>query len=146
GVELGGEVGYQVRFDRRCGPDTRLLLVTPGILLRQLQDDPFLERVGAVVFDEFHERGLESDLALGMVRLIQQTVRPELRLVVMSATFGAEEAAAYLGGCPVVESAGRLHPVEVVYEPRPDDVPWPAAAARAVARLLPRTEGDVLVF
>src|SRR5262245_38055132 len=146
GVELGGPVGYQVRFDRRSGPDTRLLFVTPGILLRQLQDDPFLERIGAVVFDEFHERGLEIDLALGMVRLIQQTVRPELRLLVMSATFGVEEAAAYLGGCPIVESAGRLHPVEILYEPRPDDVSWPVAVSRAVARWLGRTTGDLLVF
>src|SRR5207244_764791 len=78
GVRLGGEVGYHVRFDRQAGPETRVLTVTPGILLRLLHDDPFLESTGAVVFDEFHERGLDADLTLGMVRLIQQTVRPEL--------------------------------------------------------------------
>src|SRR5207302_3981808 len=86
GRRLGDEVGYHVRFDRQAGPHTRILVVTPGILLRVLQDDPYLESAGAVVFDEFHERGLESDLALGLVRLVQQTVRPELRVVVMSAT------------------------------------------------------------
>ncbi len=95
-----------------------------------LHDDPFLESAGAVVFDEFHERGLESDLALGMVRLIQQTVRPELRIVVMSATLAVEAVAAYLGGCPVVASEGRQYPVEIRYEPRPEHRPWPAAAAR----------------
>src|SRR5439155_18860961 len=77
GTRLGDDVGYHVRFDRQAGPRTRVLAVTPGILLRLLQDDPYLETTGVVVFDEFHERGLESDLALGMVRLVQQTVRPE---------------------------------------------------------------------
>src|SRR6266852_3919188 len=73
GGRLGDEVGYQVRFDRCCGPQTRILAVTPGVFLRYLYDDPFLEPTAAVLFDEFHERGLESDLALGMVRLVQQT-------------------------------------------------------------------------
>ena len=91
-VVLGEEVGYQVRFDDRAGPKTRLRIVTDGILLRMLQTDPFLESVGAVVFDEFHERGLNVDLALGMVRRIQQTVRPDLRIVVMSATLGLGSA------------------------------------------------------
>ena len=91
---------------------------TPGVLLRYLHDDPYLESTGVVIFDEFHERGLESDLALGMVKLMRQTVRPDLRVVVMSATIDVEPIAAYLGGCPVVASEGRLFPVEIVYEPR----------------------------
>src|SRR6516164_2747200 len=119
GGRLGDEVGYHVRFDRQCGPNTRILVVTPGILIRLLDDDPFLESTRVVLFDEFHERGLESDLALGMVRLVQQTVRPELRIVVMSATLAVESVSAYLGGCPSVAGEGRLHPVEIVYEPRP---------------------------
>src|SRR5438132_2868051 len=86
GGRVGDEVGYHVRFDRQASPHTRILVVTPGILLHLLHDDPFLESAGVVLFDEFHERGLDSDLALGMLRLVQQTVRPELRLVVMSAT------------------------------------------------------------
>jgi ATP-dependent helicase HrpB len=146
GGAVGDEVGYHVRFDRRAGPRTRLLVVTPGILLRLLTDDPFLESTGAVVFDEFHERGLESDLALGMVRLVQQTVRPDLRVVVMSATLAAGPVADYLGGCPVVAGEGRLFPVEILHEPRPESCPWPAAAARAAGRLLDRTPGDLLVF
>ena len=100
----------------------------------------------SVIFDEFHERGLESDLALGMVRLVQQTVRPELRLVVMSATLAVAPLAAYLGDCPIVASEGRLYPVEIVYEPKPDSQHWPAAAAARAVRLLERTDGDLLVF
>jgi ATP-dependent helicase HrpB len=89
---------------------------------------------------------LESDLALGMARLLQQTVRPDLKLVVMSATLAGEALSAYLGDCPVVVSEGRLFPVEVTYQPRPQPTPWPEAAADAVAELLPRTAGGVLVF
>jgi len=146
GGRLGDEIGYQVRFDRQYGPNTRILAVTPGILIRLLQEDPFLESVGAVLFDEFHERSLDNDLALGMVRLVQQTVRSDLRIVVMSATLAVEEVSAYLGGCPVVVSEGRLHPVEILYQPRPADRPWPVAVAQAVGQMLERTEGDLLVF
>ncbi len=146
GGRLGDEVGYQVRFDRCYGPQTRILVVTPGILLRLLQDDPFLEATGTVVFDEFHERGLESDLSLGMVRLLQQTVRPELRIVVMSATLAVEAVAAYLGGCPIVAAEGRQYPVVIRHEPRPEHRPWPLAAAQATERLLDQTAGDLLVF
>ena len=146
GGRLGDEVGYQVRFDRRYGPQTRVLVVTPGILLRMLQDDPFLESAGAVLFDEFHERSLENDLALGMVRLVQQTVRPELRLVVMSATLAVGPVSAYLGGCPVITGEGRPYPVDIHYEPKPEQPSWPVAVARAVERLLDRTDGDILAF
>ncbi len=146
GERVGGTIGYHVRFDRQAGPDTRLLVVTPGILLRRLLDDPFLESVRILMFDEFHERGLDSDLALGIARLLQQTVRPDLKLVVMSATLAVDPVAAYLGGCPIVASEGRLHPVEIRYEPRSLQDPWPDAAAQATERLLERTDGDVLVF
>jgi ATP-dependent helicase HrpB len=143
---LGDEIGYQVRFDRRSGPQTRLLAVTPGILLRRLLDDAFLENVSTVVFDEFHERGLESDLALGMVRLLQQTVRPDLRIVVMSATLAADPVASYLGGCPIRSSEGRSHPVQVIYQARPTHEPVSVAATAAVRQLLDQTPGDLLVF
>jgi ATP-dependent helicase HrpB len=146
GGRVGDTIGYHVRFDRQAGPNTRILVVTPGILLRMLHDDPYLESVGAVVFDEFHERGLESDLALGLARLIQQTVRPELRVVVMSATIDTDKVAAYFGDCPLVISEGRLHPVEIRYEPRTPDQTWPVAVAAAVERLLRQTDGDVLTF
>lgn len=143
---LGEEIGYHVRFDRQCGPKTRILVVTPGILLRLLHEDPYLESTCVVIFDEFHERGLESDLALGMVRLVQQTVRPELRIGVMSATLAVESVSAYLGNCPILASEGRLFPVEIIHEARAETQPWPQAVARAVERTLDRTAGDLLVF
>jgi ATP-dependent helicase HrpB len=146
GGRVGDEVGYQVRFERCAGPHTRLVAVTPGILLRMLHDDPFLEAAGAVVFDEFHERSLDNDLALGLVRLVQTTVRPELQVVVMSATLEVEPVARYLGDCPVIVSEGRQYPVDLLYEPKPADQPWPVATARAVERLFGRTAGDLLVF
>jgi ATP-dependent helicase HrpB len=143
---LGEVVGYQVRFDRQYSARTRILVVTPGILLRRLLDDPFLENTNVVLFDEFHERGLDSDLALGMVRLLRQTVRPELRIVVMSATLAADAITTYLGGCPVITTEGRLHPVEIIYQPRPLHRPLSEAAARAAEELLTLTSGDLLVF
>jgi ATP-dependent helicase HrpB len=146
GQRLGDAIGFQVRFERQFGPLTRILVVTPGILLRMLHDDPFLESVGAVVFDEFHERGLEVDLALGIVRLLQQTVRPELRIVVMSATIQVDAVAGYLDNCPIIASEGRTFSVEIVYEPRQREQPWPAAIAGAVRNLLDKTRGDLLVF
>ncbi len=146
GQRVGDEIGYHVRFDRQAGPRTRVLVVTPGILLRMLHDDPFLESIGLVVFDEFHERGLETDLALGMARLLQQTVRPDLRLLVMSATLNTDAISRYLGDSPVVTSEGRLHPVEIRYEARPTQQPLGRAVAEAVARLLAATDGDVLAF
>ena len=146
GAELGGEVGFHVRFDRRAGARTRLLVVTEGILVRRLQDDPFLEGVGALVFDEFHERSLESDLALAMARRVQREVRPELRIVAMSATLVPERLAAFLGGCPVIESEGRLFPIETSWLEREERAPVHRLAAAGVARALERTGGDVLVF
>jgi ATP-dependent helicase HrpB len=146
GQRVGDEIGYHVRFDCQTGPRTRIVAMTPGILLGMLQDDPFLEAVGIVVFDEFHERALDNDLALGMVRLLQTTVRPELRILVMSATLATDPVAGYLGGCPIVTSEGRLHPVDITYEPRSLQQPWPMAAARAIERVLDRTAGDILCF
>ncbi len=146
GSALGETFGYHVRFERQFNARTRVLAVTPGMLLRQLHDDPFLESVSCVVFDEFHERGLESDLALGMVKLLRQTVRADLRVVVLSATIDPVPISAYLGDCPVVVSEGRTYPVEVTYRPRRADVPATTAAADAVNELIDRTTGGVLVF
>jgi ATP-dependent helicase HrpB len=146
GTPPGDLFGWHVRFERQTNRNTRVLVVTPGILLRLLQDDPFLESVGVVIFDEFHERGLETDLALGMVRLVQGNVRPDLKIVVMSATIETSTAATYLGNCPVIVSEGRTFPVDVAYEPKRDDDRWPLATAKAVARVLDRTSGDVLAF
>lgn len=145
GQRLGEAVGYHVRFDRCAGPATRLLVITPGLLLQMLHGDPLLERVGVVVFDEFHERQLDADLALGFTRLIQG-VRPDLKIVAMSATIAATEVATYLAGCSVIASEGRLHPVEIRYEPKPPTAPWPVATAAAVRRLAAQSPGDVLAF
>ena len=139
GSPLGDTYGYQVRFDRKASARTRVLVVTPGILLRLVQDNPFLEGIAAVVFDEFHERGLESDLALGMVKLVRQTVRPDLLCVVMSATIDFAAVSAYLGNAPVVSSEGRTFPVDVTYRPRVE-------VADAIRDVLRETDGDVLAF
>ena len=146
GWRLGDEVGYHVRFDRRAGPGTRILVVTEGILVRMLQRDPFLEGVGVVIFDEFHERNLQSDLALAMVRRVQHDARPDLGIVVMSATLEPQPIADFLGHCPIVESVGRLHPVEVRYLPRADPRPVEAVVAAGVERALDESTGDVLAF
>ncbi len=143
---LGDIVGYHVRFDRQVSAATRLIVVTPGILLRILHDDPTLDRADVVVFDEFHERGLDSDLALGMTRLLQQTVRPELRLVVMSATLRTGGLDEYLGGCPVVTSEGRLFPIDVQYDAPPLREPVSVSVAAAILRAADEREGDILAF
>jgi ATP-dependent helicase HrpB len=151
GERVGQTVGYRVRFEESVSRDTRILVVTEGVLLRRLQDDPFLEDIEIVVFDEFHERRLDSDLALAMVRRVQQTVRPELRIVVMSATLDPTAIAKYLGDCPIVESEGRLHPVRVDYL-RPGDLRagerqhMTDLATRGIETVLQQTTGDVLVF
>jgi len=146
GWTLGREVGYQVRFERKAGPETRILVVTEGILVQRLQADPFLEGVGAVIFDELHERGLQTDLSLAMARRVQREVRPDLKLVAMSATLDPGPVAAFLGNCPTIESRGRLYPVDILYIDRPDDRPLPAQIAAGVRRVLAATPGDVLAF
>lgn len=145
GIRLGDEVGYQVRFDSQCGPQTRLLVITEGILVRRLLEDPFLESVGAVILDEFHERHLETDLALAMSRRVQQTVRPDLRLIVMSATLAANTVSAYLDDCPILECDPRQYPVEI----RNVDIvgrPSPSAMAEAIRDVAGSVSGHVLAF
>jgi ATP-dependent helicase HrpB len=143
--ELGEQVGYHVRFDRMVGPRTRLAILTEGILIRQLLEDPFLEGVGAVLLDEFHERSLFTDLAVALLREVQATVRPDLILVVMSATLDAEPVARYLGNCPVVRAQGRAFAVDISYEP--DTAPLPQRVAAAVERAVELPDaGDVLAF
>ncbi len=113
GWELGREVGYHVRFDRRIGRHTRLRVLTEGILTRQLLEDPFIEGIGCVILDEFHERSLNTDLAVALLREVQQAVRDDLKLIVMSATLEAEPVARFLGNCPIIRTQGRAYPVEM---------------------------------
>ena len=123
GWALGEEVGYQVRFERKLCGRTRLRFLTEGVLTRQLLADPFLEGVGAVILDEFHERNLNSDLALALLRQVRREVRPDLILVVMSATLDPVPVSDYLDGCPIARVEGGLFDVSVQYRPvsRPAD-------------------------
>jgi ATP-dependent helicase HrpB len=146
GWRLGDEVGYQVRFESRTTAKTRIEIITEGILLRRLLDDPFLPDVAVVIFDEFHERSRASDLALAMVKQVQLSVRSELRIVVMSATLAAEPIAAYLGNCPIVESQGRTYPVEIQYQATLDRRPLADSVFDGIVQVLNRTAGDCLVF
>jgi len=142
---LGGEVGYHVRLDRKVSRDTRLIALTPGILLRQLMDDPFLEGVSCVLFDEAHERGLDSDLALAMVALARNTVRPDLAVGILSATLETERFSKWLGA-PVIQAKAPIYPVDLRYSVLQKDRPWLDQVARQVRYIVGETSGDVLVF
>jgi ATP-dependent helicase HrpB len=146
--ELVGEtVGYQVRFEDVSSVRTRLRFLTEGVFTRRLLSDPQLKNVGAVVLDEFHERHLQSDLALALLRKLQNETRPELRLVVMSATLEAAPVVRFLDDCPVLRAAGRRFEVEIEHQLRPDERPLAAQVAAAVTRLVTEgLHGDVLVF
>ena len=146
GCEVGGFVGYQVRGDRRASRDTKLTFLTEGVLVRRLVQDPFLDGVAAVVLDEFHERHLEGDLALSMLREVRETVRPDLRLCVMSATLDLAPLRAFLPNAAELHSDGRLFPVRVEHEPRLSDSDLEVRVRQAVERALQETSGDVLVF
>lgn len=146
GGRPGDEVGWHVRFDPRFGAATRLLYLTDGTAVRRLQSDPFLEGVGIVVFDEFHERALPTDLALAMVRRVQREIRDDLRVVVMSATLDATRVAAFLDDAPIVRSEGRSFPVDVRYLSHEDDRHVIDVTADGVRRALTEASGDVLAF
>ncbi len=145
GEAVGETVGYRIRFERKISGSTRVEIVTEGILTRMLQDDPLLDGISAVVFDEFHERHLASDLGLAMCLEVQSDVRPELRLVVMSATLDGERLATYMDA-PRVTSAGRSFPVEVIYLPLQPRETAELQFKRAVRQALSDTNGDVLCF
>ncbi|RMH53286.1 MAG: ATP-dependent helicase HrpB [Deinococcus-Thermus bacterium] len=141
---VGETVGYRVRFESRVGPKTRLEVLTEGLLTRRLQQDPLLEDVGLVIFDEFHERSLQTDLGLLLCREVQ-ALREDLRLLVMSATLDAEGLGRFLGA-PVVRVEGRAYPVEVRYLASDPQGPLGGVVAAGVSRALREEEGDVLVF
>jgi ATP-dependent helicase HrpB len=142
---VGETVGYHVRFEQQAGPRTRLRFLTEGVLTRKLLAERGLPGAGCVVLDEFHERHLEGDLALALLLHLQRTTRPDLRLVVMSATIEGDRVAAAMGGCPVIRTEGRLFPLELTYTPA-SSAPLEDRVAGAVEQMLRRTTGDVLVF
>ncbi len=144
--ELGGRVGYQVRFDSRVSRSTRLRFVTEGILTRELQGDPELASASIVVLDEFHERSIHADLALALLAEVRRSLRPDLRLVVMSATLAAEPIARFLGNAPIVRVPGRTFPLEIEELSIADDSPIAIRAATGVRRAIASTSGDVLAI
>jgi ATP-dependent helicase HrpB len=145
GEPLGETVGYQVRFEEVGGPRTRLRFVTEGILTRRLLSDPTLKGVAAAVLDEFHERHLESDLALALLKRLQQ-IRPELRVVVMSATLDADPVARYLGGCPIMRAEGSRFELAIQHLPYSPE-PLETRVRDAVSLLTSRERsGGILVF
>ena len=146
---LGDEVGYQIRLDRVCSKATRIRFVTEGVLLRQMLSDPMLRGVAAIVFDEFHERHLYGDITLAQALNLQETRRPDLRIVVMSATLETGTLGKYLAPCETLTSEGRTFPVDIRYLDRAVNADtysvWDAAAD-SLEELAPLTEGDVLIF
>ncbi|MSM38465.1 MAG: ATP-dependent helicase HrpB [Geobacter sp.] len=145
GEEVGGTVGYAIRFQRKVSARTRLEVLTEGLLVRRLQNDPSLDGIGAVVFDEFHERSIAADTALAFCLEVQKTLRPDLKIVVMSATLDAGGLARLLGDLPIIRAEGKSYPVALRYlgEPPGQLVP---AVIQAISRALAEAQGDILVF
>lgn len=146
GEPVGKTVGYRTRFDSRISADTRIEVVTEGILTRMLIDDPSLEGYQAVIFDEFHERSLAADTGLALALEAQKVLRPDLRLLVMSATLDGGAVAALLGGAPVIEAQGRSYPVAMEYRPPNKSAHWIDHAAQVIANEAQDQHGSMLVF
>jgi ATP-dependent helicase HrpB len=150
GTEVGANVGHWVRFDKRFGADTKIVVLTEGLLTRMLQSDPFLEGIGAVILDEFHERSLHSDLALAMLAEVVREARPDLKLVVMSATLDAEPVIEFLGGpaaCPTLHAEGRRFDVELEHRGMGSDVRLETAVSSAIRNAIrDDPKGHVLAF
>jgi ATP-dependent helicase HrpB len=147
GESVGETIGYQVRFEDVSGPRTRLRFLTEGVLTRRLLADPTLRGVGCVVLDEFHERHLQADLALALLRRLQRTSRPDLKIVAMSATLDAAPVARYLDDCAVLRSEGRRFDVKVEHLARHDERPLEVQVEAAVRRLVSEgLDGHILVF
>lgn len=150
GEDVGDTVGYQTRDERRIGRDTRIEVVTEGVLTRRLQHDPELPRTGLVIFDEVHERNLATDVGLALTLDVRRTLRPDLKLLAMSATAQAETLASLLGGnsgsCPIITSDGRTHPIEVRWSPPAKGQRLEQAVTETVLLALRNDIGDVLVF
>ena len=143
--DIGKTVGYRIRFENRVGTNTIIEVVTEGILTRMLQSDNALEDVGLVIFDEFHERSLNADLAMALCREAQQLLRPDLRIMIMSATLNMPQLTKLLNA-PVAVSEGKQYPVEVIYAGDADETLLPELTARTVMKALQEHDGDVLVF
>ncbi|GIO04522.1 ATP-dependent helicase HrpB [Brevibacillus reuszeri] len=146
GEKIGETVGYRVKMDAKVGPQTRIEVITEGVLTRMLQADPALEDVGLIIFDEFHERNLHADLGLALSLQARSLFCEDVRILVMSATLDAEPVAALLGNAPVIKSEGRYYPVETRFLARPLDGRIEPEIARVIQQALVAEAGDMLVF
>ena len=146
GEQAGATVGYRVRHESKIGPTTRIEVLTEALLTRRLQHDPELKNVALVIFDEFHERSLDADLALALALECQGALRPDLRLLVMSATLDGDRVSKLMGGAPIIRSEGRIFPVETIYAPPTETRDTGAAVAAAIRRALRESEGGLLAF
>ncbi|WP_274423550.1 ATP-dependent helicase HrpB [Chelativorans sp. YIM 93263] len=146
GEEAGETVGYAMRMERKVSARTRILVVTEGVLARMIIDDPGLEGISAVIFDEFHERSLDGDFALALTLDVRGALRPDLRLLVMSATLDGARVSALLNDAPVLESKGRSYPVDIRYSERPPGTTIEEAVAGGIRDVLADRTGSVLAF
>ena len=146
GEAVGGTVGYQVRFERRIGAHTRIEVLTEGILTRRIQQDPGLEGVGLLIFDEFHERNLQADLGLALALDAASALRPDLRILIMSATLDTNAVSALLGGAPVIQGKGRSYPVNVIYAEHNAGSDPVETVFAGVRTALSEQDGDLLAF
>jgi len=148
--KVGQTVGYRIRMDRKTGPDTRIEVVTEGIFTRKIQNDPSLEEVGLVIFDEFHERNIHSDLGLALCLESSEILRDDLRVLVMSATMDVASVSALMDDAPVIVSKGKSFPVETIYVPdlkkQGKTVPVETACTSIIKRVVSETHDDILVF
>lgn len=146
GEETGATIGYAMRMETRISKATRILVVTESVLSRMILDDPTLDGISAVLFDEFHERSLDGDFGLALALDVQAALRPDLRLIAMSATINGARVAKLLGDAPVIESQGRSFPVEIRYQERGAGEPVEDAVARVVRNALADESGSILAF
>lgn len=145
-LPIGDKIGYRIRFDTKVSEKTRVEVVTEGILTRLLQHDNTLENIGLIIFDEFHERSLNADLALALCLQVQQVVRNDLRILIMSATIDGEKLSTLLNKAPVITSQGKQYPVEHRYYNFDPEAKTPVRMARAIRKALAENKGDVLAF
>lgn len=145
-LPIGDKIGYRIRFDTKVSEKTRVEVVTEGILTRLLQHDNALENIGLIIFDEFHERSLNADLALALCLQVQQVVRNDLRILIMSATIDGEKLSTLLNKAPVITSQGKQYPVEHRYYNFDPEAKTPVRMARAIRKALAENKGDVLAF
>ena len=146
GEEVGQTIGYRMRLDTKVSSKTRILVVTEGVFARMALDDPELKGIAAVIFDEFHERSLDADFGLALALDIRSGLRPDLRLLVMSATLDGARVAQLLDDAPVIESLGRAFPVDVRHQERKAEEKIEDAVARTIRAALMDESGDILAF